>query len=118
MSKYEGHTPGPWRFDVKRGKVLSDGKTDAFGNSYSVAFEVGDKDGPLIADAPQFAEENERLRAELEDAATSIETLSVAGTRDASLSDLVDVRGFANSRAGVVRKALLETLRDLQTSSR
>ena len=53
-------------------------------------------------------QENKRLREALKDAAMSLETLSMSGGRDHPISDLVDVRGYASSRAWVARTALQE----------
>jgi len=51
--------------------------------------------------------ENERLRGALADAASSLSALSNAGGRhDPGLADMIDVRGYAHSRAAVARRAL------------
>jgi len=56
----------------------------------------------------QARKENERLRDALRDAASSLKCLSLVGSRDGSdmLEDLIDVRGYAASRAGVALAAL------------
>ncbi|MCA9529469.1 MAG: helix-turn-helix transcriptional regulator [Myxococcales bacterium] len=48
------------------------------------------------------------LESALRAAATSLRTLSYAGGRDSTLSDLVDVRGYAANRASVALDALSE----------
>jgi hypothetical protein len=53
--------------------------------------------------------DNKRLRDALKAAATSLEVLALAGSRKnigGGLEDLIDVRAFATSRAGVARAAL------------
>lgn len=65
---------------------------------------------PSVADALESqAAEIERLRGELLDAYTSLRALSSAGGRDMpALQDLIDVRGYANSRANAAQQALGE----------
>lgn len=58
------------------------------------------------------------LRVQLDAAATSLETISKLAGRDEFMKDVSDVRGYANSRAGVVRAfmgqpAFLPSIRDL-----
>ncbi len=44
------HTPGPWNYD-------SDGDGAIIGaDGYQVAYNIGEKDGPLIAAAPDLLE--------------------------------------------------------------
>jgi hypothetical protein len=50
--------------------------------------------------------ELEALRAQLADAAQSLETISRLAGRDEFMEDMTDVRGYANSRATVARSAL------------
>ena len=52
--------------------------------------------------------EVDRLREALRAAATSLTTLSLAGTRNSAsgIEDMIDVRGYANSRARVAWAAL------------
>ena len=59
-------------------------------------------------EADRLRRERDDARAALRAAATSLRTLSYAGARDSTLEDLVDVRGYANSRATVARAALGE----------
>lgn len=46
------------------------------------------------------------LRAQLADAAQSLETISAQAGRDEFMKDMTDVRGYANSRARVAREGL------------
>lgn len=48
----------------------------------------------------------DRFRAQLADAAQSLETISRLAGRDEFMEDMTDVRGYANSRASVARGAL------------
>jgi hypothetical protein len=50
--------------------------------------------------------ERDRLREALEEAASSLEALSTAGAHDSTIEDLIDVRGYAGSRAREARAAL------------
>ena len=57
----------------------------------------------------QLRTENDRLRTALKDAAKSLQAISVnAGRRNEYMEDFLQVRGYANSRAGVAFKALNE----------
>jgi UDP-N-acetylmuramoylalanine-D-glutamate ligase len=50
--------------------------------------------------------ERDRLRDALEQAAQSLESISKLAGRDEFMQDVLDIRGFANSRATVARAAL------------
>mgnify|MGYP001774352798 CR=1 FL=1 len=50
--------------------------------------------------------ERDRLRDALEQAAQSLESISKLAGRDEFMQDVLDIRGFANSRANVARAAL------------
>lgn len=53
--------------------------------------------------------EIERLKGALTEARDSLMTISKSGGRDSGLEDLIDVRGYANSRGCVASAALNET---------
>lgn len=50
--------------------------------------------------------ERDALRDALEQAAQSLESISKLAGRDEFMQDVLDIRGFANSRATVARAAL------------
>ena len=78
-------------------------------------FVVREENGPMWWEKKieQLRAENERLRTALKDAAKSLQAISVnAGRRNEYMEDFLQVRGYANSRAGVVFKALNEEADD------
>ncbi|MNX79513.1 hypothetical protein D3C86_1111430 [compost metagenome] len=60
----------------------------------------------LTGEAVKHVDEIHALRSHLADAAQSLETISKLAGRDEFMKDMTDVRGYANSRAGVARGAL------------
>lgn len=51
-------------------------------------------------------DEIDKLRAQLADAAQSLETISLQAGRDEFMKDMTQIRGYANSRARVAQGAL------------
>lgn len=49
------------------------------------------------------------LETALHEAASSLETISASAGRDEYMEDMLQVRGYANSRATVARSALADT---------
>lgn len=60
----------------------------------------------LASDYDALLAERDRLRDALEQAAQSLESISKLAGRDEFMQDVLDIRGFANSRATVARAAL------------
>lgn len=70
MSKYEGHTPGPWkihRYDTEYPSFWIRTIPDEFDFDDEVAEVFDEANARLIADAPALLAENVRLRAALVD---------------------------------------------------
>jgi len=62
--KYKGHTPAPWTIEL--GNMEEYGETDTVMSSEGeVAMNVMRQDVALLADAPLFLEEIERLRSDI-----------------------------------------------------
>lgn len=83
--KHSGYTPGPWRVSTADGKYLYIQAKHATIAQVDSRF-LGDHalrhaDAALIADAPRLAEENERLRAALNLAATRLEAIENETTK-------------------------------------
>ena len=60
----------------------------------------------LASDYDALLAERDALRDALEQAAQSLESISKLAGRDEFMQDVLDIRGFANSRATVARAAL------------
>lgn len=82
LTKYDGHTPGPWAWDDKDYCGLDGPDRDAvltYRNFEGMHLTYGDSrhaNARLIADAPALLDEVKRLRADLAEAVAALRELS------------------------------------------
>ncbi|GEM_PF-5791962 len=79
---------------------------DGNGNRYLGLIEKPDGNLVKHEDYKALLDERDALRDALEQAAQSLESISKLAGRDEFMQDVLDIRGFANSRATVARAAL------------
>lgn len=72
----------------------------------SLLFDYADMNGKLSAELEQARRERDAMAAALSDAATSLQTIARDAGKDEFLTDVLDIRGYAGSRALAARTAL------------
>ena len=113
ISKYEGHTPAPWRVSPNsRYKIRADENLPGGVHHWHIAQVMNDRGGKwedmtkvnaqLIADAPLLLEEVKRQRKKIDALVDALETIAGDLVHVSSGEDVARIAQFADDMSGLI----------------